>query len=222
MTGFPGYNGPPHSSSALLMENLRLSSPQPSQSSNASIFVQSKSHKTEKAKMLNGDPFLPFDEELFEERARCASAVYTFNNIATTPDEGEFIFWRILTADGTRAASQFQHGNNFHIATPFHCDYGYNLTIGDDVSIGTNCILLDSAPIEIGRNTRIGASVTISTMKTPTDPRQRKGTTGTEISRPVRIGNNVYIGNRVIIEAGVSIGDNAIIGPGSLVSDDIV
>src|SRR6185369_10779091 len=97
-------------------------------------------------------------------------------------------------------------GGNVHVTTPFHCDYGYNLSIAENVVVGPNCHLLDSARICIGRNTKIGARVTISTLKTPTDTKALKGSNGTEVAQQVWIGENVYIGDGCIIEAGVRIG----------------
>lgn len=181
--------------------------------------------------MLHGEPFLPFDEQLVDERAHCMGAVYGFNNTANAAvviDRGdrERNFKRIVAANwipprnmdrrqGVHVGGHY--GGNVSVTTPFHCDYGYNLSIGDNVCIGPHCQLLDSARIAIGRNTKIGARVTISTIKTPTDPKLLKGSTGTEIAREVFIGENVYIGDGVIIEAGVKIGNNAIIRPGSVV-----
>ena len=104
-----------------------------------------------------------------------------------------------------------------HVAAPFLCDYGYNLSIAENVVIGSNCELHDSARIAIGMNTRIGNRVTITTMKTPTDIKALKGSNGTEIAQEVFIGKNVYIGDGCIIEAGVRIGDNAIVRAGSVV-----
>jgi acetyltransferase-like isoleucine patch superfamily enzyme len=109
-------------------------------------------------------------------------------------------------------------GENVKVATPFHCDYGYNLSVADDVTIKAYCRLHDSARIAIGKHTTIGNGVTIQTLKTPTDTKSLKGSNGTEIAREVHIGENVYIGDNVIIGAGVEIGHNAIIRSGSVVS----
>jgi acetyltransferase-like isoleucine patch superfamily enzyme len=183
--------------------------------------------------MLNGEPFLPIDELLLVERAHCTGAIYNFNSIASpmviiSRSERERNFRRIVQAawvppprhmDRQHAVHTGGHlGGNVNVATPFHCDYGYNVSIGDNVTIGAYCRLHDSARIAIGRNTKIGNSVTIQTLKTPTDTKSLKGSNGTEIAREVHIGENVYIGDNVIIEAGVRIGHNAIIRSGSVVS----
>lgn len=112
-------------------------------------------------------------------------------------------------------------GGNVHVTTPFYCEYGYNLSIADNVVIGSDCHFLDSARICIGRNTRIGTRVTISTLKNPTDIKSLKGSNGTEIAQEVWIGENVYIGDNCTIEAGVKIGDGAIVRSGSVVVRDL-
>jgi acetyltransferase-like isoleucine patch superfamily enzyme len=181
--------------------------------------------------MLHGEPFLQYDEQLMDERAQCTGAVYSFNSTASPSvviarGDRERNFKRIVAAGwihprhmdrrpGVHAGGHL--GGNVNVTTPFHCDYGYNISIGDNVNIGPHCQLLDSARIAIGRNTKIGARVTISTLKTPTDTKSLKGSNGTEIAKEVFIGENVYIGDGVIIEAGVRIGNNAIIRAGSVV-----
>jgi acetyltransferase-like isoleucine patch superfamily enzyme len=192
---------------------------------------QPRAHKTEKEKMLHGEPFLQYDEQLTDERAQCTGAVYSFNSTASPSvviarGDRERNFKRIVAAGWIHPRHMDRRpgvhvgghlGGNVNVTTPFHCDYGYNISIGDNVNIGPHCQLLDSARIAIGRNTKIGARVTISTLKAPTDTKTLKGSNGTEIAREVLIGENVYIGDGVIIEAGVRIGNNAIIRSGSVV-----
>jgi acetyltransferase-like isoleucine patch superfamily enzyme len=181
--------------------------------------------------MLHGEPFLQNDEQLMDERAQCTGAVYSFNSTASPSvviarGDRERNFKRIVAAGWIHPRHMDRRpgvhvgghlGGNVNVTTPFHCDYGYNISIGDNVNIGPHCQLLDSARIAIGRNTKIGARVTIETLKTPTDTKSLKGSNGTEIAREVFIGENVYIGDGVIIEAGVRIGNNAIIRAGSVV-----
>jgi acetyltransferase-like isoleucine patch superfamily enzyme len=192
---------------------------------------QPRSHKTEKEKMLHGEPFLPHDEQLTLERTHCTDVVRSFNSTASPSvviarGDRERNFKRITTAGwihprymgkppGVHVGGYL--GRNVNVTTPFHCDYGYNISIGDNVSIGPHCQLFDSARIEIGRDTKLGARVTISTLKTPTDTQSLKGSDGAAIAREVFVGENVYIADGVIIEAGVRIGSNAIIRAGSVV-----
>jgi acetyltransferase-like isoleucine patch superfamily enzyme len=181
--------------------------------------------------MLHGEPFLQGDEQLSSERAHCKGAVYGFNSTANpsvviAQRERERLFKRIVAAAWVHPRHMDQRpgvhvggylGGNVNVTIPFHCDYGYNISIGDNVNIGPHCQLLDSARIAIERNTKIGAGVIIETLKTPTDTKSFKGSNGTAIAGEVFIGENVYIGAGVIIEAGVRIGNNAIIRAGSVV-----
>ena len=104
-----------------------------------------------------------------------------------------------------------------HVATPFYCDYGYNISIDDNVIIGPDCQLLDPARITIGKDTKIGARVIITTLETPKDLNVLKGACGTQVAKGIYIGANVHIGDSCIIEAGVRIGNGAIIGSGTVV-----
>lgn len=177
--------------------------------------------------MLAGEPFLPYSEQLVDERMSCSGAVHRFNSlnnaaVQISPNERERLFEYIIAArwiyprPGERRVTGHL-GGGINVAIPFHCDYGYNISIGDNVIVGPNSQLLDSSRIAIGRNTKIGARVTISTLKAPSDTKTLKGSKGTEIAREVYIGENVYIGDGCIIEAGVRIGNNAIVRAGSVV-----
>jgi acetyltransferase-like isoleucine patch superfamily enzyme len=119
-------------------------------------------------------------------------------------------------------SSHLRVGVGVHVATPFHCDYGYNISIDDNIIIGPDCQLLDSAKITIGKDTKIGACVIITTLETRKDPNVLKGTCGTQVAKGIHIGANVYVGDSYIIEAGVQIGDGAIIGSGSVVVHDVL
>ncbi|KAH6639503.1 maltose O-acetyltransferas-like protein [Boeremia exigua] len=187
--------------------------------------------RSEKDKMLSGEPFLPYTDQLADERALCAGAVFRFNSlsnaavqIASSERERQFEYiiaarW-IYHRPGERRVTGHL-GGGIQVAIPFHCDYGYNISIGDNVVIGPGTQLLDSGRIAIGRNTKIGARVTIQTVKSPADTKGLKGTNGTEIAGEVYIGENVYIADNCHIEAGVRIGNNAIIRAGSVVVRDI-
>ncbi|KAL5382196.1 hypothetical protein PMIN06_010654 [Paraphaeosphaeria minitans] len=188
--------------------------------------------KSEKLKMLNEEPFHPFDRELVAEREKCKNATYRFNNTSNphlkiSPDEVERNFRAILLASWTQTfggnAPTGHLGKPVVVETPFYCDYGYNIHIGSNVAIGVDCKFLDSGDITIGDNTTICANVTIDTMKTPTDPGFTRGCglQRTSTAAKVHIGRNVWIGTNCLILAGVSIGDNATVHPGSVVIRDV-
>lgn len=123
--------------------------------------------------------------------------------------------WIYIRAGERQATGHSGHGVD--ISAPFHCDYSYNLSIGDNIVIGPGCQMLDSSRIVIGRNTKIGARVTILTLEEPTHTRPLEGSKRTETARDVYIGGNVYIGSRCTIEGGVRIGNNVIVYAGSVV-----
>lgn len=110
-------------------------------------------------------------------------------------------------------------GKNFTIEQPFHCDYGYFITIGDNFYANYNLTILDTAKVSIGNNVFIGPSVNIYAATHPLDVERRNK--NLEKGVPISIGNNVWIGGNTTILPGVNIGDNTVIGAGSVVTKDI-
>lgn len=110
-------------------------------------------------------------------------------------------------------------GENVIIRAPFHCDYGYNISVGDGVFMNFGCVILDVVEVVIGEMTQIGPQVQILTADHPRDPVQRRA--GLESGRPIRIGANVWIGGGAVILPGVTIGDDALIGAGAVVTRDV-
>ncbi len=121
-------------------------------------------------------------------------------------------------------------GSNVSVATPFICDYGCNIHIGDNVSVNMNCTFVDCNRITIGNNVLIASNVQIYTATHPVELAERLTPNWTPESGeyfcrtyalPVSIGNGCWIGGGVIILPGVSIGDGSVIGAGSVVTRDI-
>jgi maltose O-acetyltransferase len=110
-------------------------------------------------------------------------------------------------------------GEGAEIRPPFHCDYGFNISLGAGAFLNFNCVVLDVVEVAIGAKTQIGPAVQILTADHPRDPAQRDA--GLELGRPIRIGRNVWIGGGAIILPGVTIGDEALIGAGSVVTRDV-
>lgn len=110
-------------------------------------------------------------------------------------------------------------GENPWIEAPFYCDMGFMIEMGDNVYVNHNGMFLDCGGIKIGNNVLIGPNVGIYTPEHAFDPQLRNE--GYEISHPVVIGDNVWIGGSVSILGGVTIGENTIIGAGSVVTHDI-
>lgn len=110
-------------------------------------------------------------------------------------------------------------GENFCIEQPFYCDYGYNIHIGKNFFSNVNFVILDGAKVTIGDNVFLAPNVGIYTAGHPFDIPQRN--IGLEYAFPIKIGNNVWVGAGVSILPGVTIGDDTVIGAGSVIVKDI-
>ncbi len=111
-------------------------------------------------------------------------------------------------------------GKGFYAQSPFHCDYGFHIYTGENVYINFNCVILDVGNVIIGNNVMIGPNSAIYAVGHPIHPAPRiQGKL--DYGRDVVIGNNVWIGGNCVINPGVHIGDNTVIGAGSVVIRDI-
>jgi acetyltransferase-like isoleucine patch superfamily enzyme len=110
-------------------------------------------------------------------------------------------------------------GKRFIVEGPFHCDYGFNIEVGENFYANVNLVILDGAKVTIGDNAFIAPNVGIYTAGHPLDEERRNA--GLEYALPVTIGHSVWIGGGVSIMPGVTIGDGAIIGGGSVVTTDV-
>lgn len=110
-------------------------------------------------------------------------------------------------------------GKNFCLNKPFHCDYGSNISVGDNFYANFDCIILDVNTVEIGNNVMLAPRVCIYTAGHPIDKDIRNA--NLEYGYKVKIGNDVWIGGNTVINPGVTIGDNVVIGSGSVVTRDI-
>jgi maltose O-acetyltransferase len=165
---------------------------------------------SEKAKMLGGDLYRAEAPELVADRQKTAVWLASYN--ATPADDSEE-----LRAILKERLAQF--GDGAAIRPPFFCDYGYNIRIGAGVFINFNCVILDVVSVVIGDGAQIGPAVQIYAADHPRDPELRRA--GLEFGRPVRIGRNAWIGGGAILLPGVTIGEDAIIGAGSIVTRDV-
>ena len=120
-------------------------------------------------------------------------------------------------------------GENVAIDTQFHCDYGKNIFLGNDVIINMNCTFVDNKPIRIGNRVLIASNVQIYTSSHPILPqerlvpdwRERRTTFFRTFARPIEIKDNVWIGGGCILLPGVTIGENSVIGAGSVVTSSV-
>ncbi len=166
---------------------------------------------TEKEKCAAGMLYKPFlDKQLSAELMAAKEACFEINN--TKPREGEKIKSLIKKLFG-------KVGENCFVTPPFFCDYGYNITVGDNFFANHNCVILDCNKVTIGNNVLIAPNVTISAATHPVSVKTRAE--GLEYALPITIGDDVWIAANVSIMPGVSIGAGSIIGAGSVVTKDI-
>lgn len=119
------------------------------------------------------------------------------------------------------------HGKNFFIMQPFRCEYGFNISFGDDLFVNFDCIFMDVAPIRIGNGVMFGPRVNIATPVHPIHADDRiiqdfpDGRHDLEYAKPVAIGDRVWVATGVTICGGVTIGEGSVIAAGSVVTRDI-
>ncbi|EHJ57272.1 hypothetical protein HMPREF9318_00408 [Streptococcus urinalis FB127-CNA-2] len=161
--------------------------------------------KTEKEKMLSGELYDCKDPELTEMRRISNQYIYQFNN---EPDKMKR---QVLIKEWFGKT-----GENVTVKPYFSCDYGSNIFLGENFYANFNDTFLDVAPIYIGDNVMMGPNCQLVTPIHPLDPKERLS--GLEYGLPITIGNNVWLAAGVTILPGVTLGDNVVVGAGSVVT----
>ena len=163
-----------------------------------------------KERMLANLPYKAWMDGLEEERIENRKRIYEYNNLPPEQwDRKTELLKNILG----------KTGENVHINAPFHCDYGYNIEVGENFFANYNLIILDVAKVKIGDNAQIAPNVSIYTAGHPIHPDSRNS--GYEYGIDVTIGDNVWIGGNAVIMPGVTIGNNVVIGAGSVVTKNL-
>ena len=166
--------------------------------------------RSEKEKMLAGELYRPDAPEIQADQAATKAWLVRYNASLGLPGDAR----RALLAERLGEV-----GKGAVIRPPFHCDYGFNIRLGSGVFLNFNCVILDVVEVTIGEGTQIGPAVQIYTANHPRDPAQRRE--GLECGQPVRIGRHVWIGGGAIVLPGRTIGDDSVIGAGSVVTRDV-
>lgn len=164
-----------------------------------------------KERMHTGDLYLPVDEEILKEQAKCLEKLYDFNS--TRPSEA-----------GKRQAllkEMFAEiGEGCYIEPPFHANFGgSHVHFGNHIYANFNLTMVDDTHIYVGDCTMFGPNVVVASAGHPILPELREQ--AYQYNMPVHIGRNCWIGAGVLIVPGVTIGDNTVIGAGSVVTKDI-
>ena len=165
---------------------------------------------TELEKLLHNEWYNTDSEDIRAACVHVKNLFLEYNQLPTSePEKREAILRKAFGAVGKKP----------WIESPFQCDIGYTTKLGDYVYMNHNCVFLDAGGITIGNHVLIGPNVGIYTPEHAFDPVLRAQ--GYEHSEPVTICDNVWIGGSVVILGGVTIGENTIIGAGSVVTHDI-
>lgn len=165
---------------------------------------------TEKEKMIKGEMYFANDEVLVKERLKARRLFNEFNNTSEVELEKRTEILKMLFGNVAK---------NIYIEPSFKCDYGYNITVGDNFFANYDCVMLDVCPITIGDNVMLAPGVHIYTATHPLDPIERSS--GYEYGKPVKIGNNVWLGGRSVVCPGVTIGNNVVVAAGAVVTKDV-
>lgn len=166
---------------------------------------------TEKEKMLAGELYdANYDPGLIAERLDCKELCRDYNDLRPKDTAGRDSLLRKIIG---------RVKGSVLIEQPFYCDYGYNISLGENFYANFNMVILDEAEVSFGDNVFIAPNCGFYTAGHPLDATERNK--GLEYARPIRVGNNVWIGAHTCVLPGVTIGDNCVIGAGSVVNRDI-
>ncbi|MCJ1436392.1 hypothetical protein MMC27_005771 [Xylographa pallens] len=182
-----------------------------------------------KRKALNGELYYAFTPELMRERTRCSHACHRFNTAGGVNRRRLVELWRDILGDTTPMPPEYadqtldeaQFDDEPWIEPPIHIDYGTNVSLGPDVYINFNCVIIDTCQVTIGARTLIGPNVSIYSGTHPLDPLVRSGTAGPEMGKEIHIKEDCWIGGNAVILPGVRIGKGATVGAGSVVTKDV-
>ncbi|KAL8964668.1 MAG: hypothetical protein Q9183_004292 [Haloplaca sp. 2 TL-2023] len=228
----PSSQPPPHSSVQGIAQTALHLRPSPPQRRNDMV---------ERDKMLKGNYYSPFSPALTQDRENCMAAVWRFNNATNpshgaSPEERQRRFREIMACRPTPEPTPSANGNadaqpnimpvgrvgsNVAVEAPFHCDYGYNINIGNDVLIGADCRISDTCSVTIGDRCIFSPNVKLVCATYPIDPRRRQGSSGQALGRNIVIEEDCWIGSNVTILAGVRVGKSSTVGAGSLLHQDV-
>lgn len=165
---------------------------------------------TEKERMIAGKLYRPLDNELRACFTRSRKLLREFN----LSEANDFGYRKKIIQNLFEST-----GENLHIEPTFRCDYGMNISVGENFYANYGCVIIDVCKVKIGDNVMLGPNVGIYTAGHPIDAEVRNS--GLEFGKPITIGDNVWIGGSSVVNPGVSIGDCVVIGSGSVVTKDI-
>jgi len=164
--------------------------------------------KTEKQKALSSEEYCFLDEELINEQQRAKRLWRRYNRVDDESDP-ESIIPELFGSVG----------EGYIVEPPFRCSYGVNIQVGRQVFFNYGCVILDSCSVTLGDRVMMGPGVQLYTAAHPLEAERRAACM--ETAQPITIGSYVWIGGGAIVLPGVTVGDGAVIGAGSVVTRDI-
>lgn len=162
-------------------------------------------------KLHNGELYYPMDDTIVEKQTACLELLYDYN--ATRPSETK-------KREGLLRKMFAEIGEGCYIEPPFHANFGgHHVHFGKDVYANFNLTMVDDTHIYVGDNTMFGPNVTVATAGHPILPQLRD--IGYQYNSPVYIGRNCWLGAGVVVLPGITIGDNTVVGAGSVVTKNL-
>lgn len=166
---------------------------------------------SEKDKQHTGEVYFPGDPEILKEQIQYQEKLYDYNQTRPSEREKRTNLLKEMFAE---------IGENCYIEPPFHANFGgHHCHFGKNIYANYNLTAVDDTHIYVGDNTMIAPNVILASAAHPLDPEERRK--GYQYNKPVHIGKNCWLGAGVIVVPGVSIGDDTVIGAGSVVTKDI-
>jgi maltose O-acetyltransferase len=164
----------------------------------------------QKDRMLRGDLYRAHDPELVADHRRCRLLVERFNATSVTE-----------AAERRRLLDELlgEFGEDAEIKPPFQCDYGFTISVGARTFMNYGTVILDEVPVTIGADVQIATNVQLLTATHPLEAGPRRA--GWESAEPISIGDGAWLGGGVIVCPGVTIGEDTVVGAGSVVVRDL-
>ena len=166
--------------------------------------------RTQRERMLAGDPYIADDPVLAEESLRAQRLVHVFNaSDPSDPERRRALLEELLES----------FGEDSTIVPPIHCDYGSHVRVGARTFVNAGAVFLDVAAITLGDDVQVGPNVQFLTPTHPLDPELRRAKW--EAAEPITVRDNAWLGGGVILLPGVTVGENTVVGAGAVVTKDL-
>jgi len=164
----------------------------------------------QRQRMLRGDLYDASDPELVAARERCADLLHRLNGLSNADRRTRVaVLSELLGAIGAGST----------IVSPFFCDYGAQITVGERCFVNAGAVMLDGAAVTIGDDVQLGPNVQLLTATHPLDAAERAS--GWELAHPITIGSGAWLGGGVIVAPGVTVGERTVVGAGAVVVRDL-